>query len=66
MAKYKENKDISDKVTDVSSMGYTDEQIRGLSSDFNKAYEKWEKRRGLKRTNFINDRNKNKKKKKQK
>ena len=48
MAKDKENKDISDKVTDISSIGYTDEQIRGLSSDFNKAYAKWEKRRGFK------------------
>ena len=38
--------------SDMSLMGYSDEEIKGLSSEFNRAYDEWEKRRGLVRKKF--------------
>ncbi|MAG59214.1 hypothetical protein CMO96_00270 [Candidatus Woesebacteria bacterium] len=51
--KVKASNDSSHKaVSDTSSAGYSDKQIKGLSSEFNRAFAKWEKKRGLKSNKF--------------
>jgi hypothetical protein len=40
------------KVADSSSVGFSNDQVKGLSTEFNLAFAKWEKKRGIKEKNF--------------